>query len=92
MATGFIPDIIRTAREVNESMARNAVGRLLSARVARDLPVKGARVPVVGFTFKENRPDISNTKVVDLVAHMRVWGMTPEIVDTWADSDEVYEE
>lgn len=92
MATGFIPDIIRTAREINDGMARNAVGRLVSAMVARDLPVKEARVLVVGFTFKENCPDIRNTKVVDLVAHMRVWGMTPEIVDTWADPDEVHEE
>ena len=92
MAMGFIPDIIRTAREINDGMARNAVGRLVSAMVARDLPVKGARVLVVGFTFKENCPDIRNTKVVDLVAHMRDWGMMPEIVDTWADPDEVHEE
>jgi UDP-N-acetyl-D-galactosamine dehydrogenase len=92
MATGFIPDIIRTAREINDGMARNAVGRLVSAMVARDLPTKGARVLVVGFTFKENCPDIRNTKVIDLVAHMHEWGMTPEIVDTWADPDEVHEE
>lgn len=92
IATGFIPDIIRTAREINDGMARNAVGRLVSAMVARDLPVKGARVLVVGFTFKENCSDIRNTKVVDLVAHMREWEMTPEIVDTWADPDEVHEE
>lgn len=92
MATGFIPDMIRTAREINDGMARNAVERLVSAMVARDLPVKAARVLVVGFTFKENCPDIRNTKVVDLVAHMRVWGMTPEIVDTWADPDEVHQE
>ena len=91
MATGFIPDIIRTAREINDGMARNAVRRLVSAMVARDLPVKGARVLVVGFTFKENCPDIRNTKVVDLVVQMRVWGMTPEIVDTWADPEEVHE-
>lgn len=92
ISNGFVPDIIRTAREINDGMARNAVGRLVSAMVARDLSVKGARVLVVGFTFKENCPDIRNTKVVDLVAHMRVWGMTPEIVDTWADPDEVHQE
>lgn len=92
MAAGFIPDMIRTAREINDGMARNAVGRLVRAMVARDLPVKGARVLVVGFTFKENCPDIRNTKVIDLVAHLQEWGMTPEIVDTWADPDEVHEE
>jgi UDP-N-acetyl-D-galactosamine dehydrogenase len=91
MATGFIPDIIRTAREINDGMARNAVGRLVNAMVARDLPIKGARVLVVGFTFKENCPDTRNTKVVELIAHMRDWGMTPEIIDTWADPDEAYD-
>lgn len=92
IATGFIPDIIRTAREINDGIARNAVLRLVSAMVARELPVKGARVLVVGFTFKENCPDIRNTKVVDLVAHMHEWGMKPEIVDTWAVPDNAHEE
>ena len=92
MATGFSPRMIRAAREINDSMARNVVGRLVSAMIARDLPVKGARVLVVGFTFKENCSDIRNTKVVDLVAHMQEWGMMPEIVDTWAVPNQVYEE
>lgn len=92
MATGFIPDIMRTAREINDNMARNVVGRLVNAMVARDLRVKGARVLVVGFTFKENCSDIRNTKVVDLVAHMHEWGVIPEVVDTWADPEEVNEE
>lgn len=92
VAAGFIPDIIRTAREINDGMARNAVHRLIKAMVARDLPVKDARVLVSGFTFKENCPDTRNTKVVDLLAHMRDWGMNPEVVDTWADSAEVKHE
>lgn len=91
-AAGYIPDIIRTAREINDGMARNAVGRLVKQMVARDLAVKGARVLIVGFTFKENCPDTRNTKVVDLVAHMREWGIEPEVVDTWADPAEVHEE
>jgi UDP-N-acetyl-D-galactosamine dehydrogenase len=92
ISTGFIPDIIRTAREINDGMARNAVVRLITAMVARNLPVKGARVLVVGFTFKENCPDTRNTKVVELVSHLRAWGMEPEIVDPWADHSEVLEE
>lgn len=92
VAAGFIPDIIRTAREINDGMARNAVHRLIKAMVARDLPVKGARVLVSGFTFKENCPDTRNTKVVDLLAHMRDWGMNLEVVDTWADPTEVKHE
>lgn len=91
MLVGFIPDMIRTAREINDGMARNAVERLISAMVARDLPVRGARVLVVGFTFKANCPDIRNTKVIDLVAHIEKWGMKPEVIDTWANPDEVRE-
>ena len=91
-AAGFIPDIIRTAREINDGMARNAVSRLVMAMLARDLPVKGARVLLAGFTFKENCTDTRNTKVIDLAAHLRDWGIAPEIVDTWADPAEVHEE
>ena len=88
-AAGFIPDIIRTAREINDGMARNAASRLVKAMVARDLPVKGARVLVAGFTFKENCPDTRNTKVVDLLAQLRDWGIAADVVDTWADAAEV---
>ncbi|MDM7458511.1 MAG: nucleotide sugar dehydrogenase, partial [Paracoccus sp. (in: a-proteobacteria)] len=91
-AAGFIPDIIRTAREINDGMARNTVSRLIKAMVSHDLPVKGARVLVAGFTFKENCPDTRNTKVVDLLAHLREWGVEPEIVDSWADPAQVHEE
>jgi UDP-N-acetyl-D-galactosamine dehydrogenase len=89
---GFIPDIIRTAREINDGMARNAVGRLVKAMVARELAIKGARVLIVGFTFKENCPDIRNTKAADLLAQLSEWGIEAEVVDTWADPEEVHGE
>jgi len=89
---GFVPDIIRTARELNNGMARNAADRLIKAMVARDLPVKGARVLVVGITFKQDCPDTRNTKVVDLLAHLRDWGMTPDVVDSRADPEQVQRE
>lgn len=92
MAAGFIPDIIRTAREINDGMARNAVTRLVKTMINRYLPVKDARVLVVGFTFKENCPDTRNTKVVDLMAHLKSYGMQVDIVDTWADPAEAAEE
>lgn len=91
-SAGFIPDIIRAAREINDGMARTATNRLVKAMVSRNLPVNGAKVLVVGVTFKENCPDIRNTKVVDLLAHMQDWGMIPQVVDSWADPAEVAEE
>ena len=92
MAAGFIPDMIRIARQINEGMAREAVSRLVKVLVGRGLPVKGARILIAGFTFKENCSDSRNTKVVDLLAHIRDWGMTGEVVDTWADPIVVHEE
>lgn len=92
IAAGFIPDIIRQAREINDGMARNAVSRLVKAMVRKGHRVRGARALVVGFTFKENCPDIRNTKVVDFVRHMRDWGMEVEVVDSWADPHEAAEE
>lgn len=92
MAAGFIPDIIRTAREINDGMARNAVTRLVKTMINRYLPVKDARVLVVGFTFKENCPDTRNTKVIDLIAHLKSYGMQVDIVDSWADPAEAAEE
>lgn len=92
MSSGHIPDIIRTAREINDGMARNAVTRLVKAMILKGRPVKGARVLVAGFTFKENCPDTRNTKVVDLVEHLKGYGIEVDIVDGWAHPDEVHEE
>ncbi|MDO5528054.1 MAG: nucleotide sugar dehydrogenase [Paracoccus sp. (in: a-proteobacteria)] len=91
-AAGFIPDIIRTAREINDGMARNAAHRLIKKMANHGLSITGAKVLVAGFTFKENCPDTRNTKVIDLVDHLREWGMEIEIVDTWANASEVHEE
>lgn len=92
ISVGFIPDIIRSAREINDGMALNAASRLIAAMVKRDLRIKGARILVLGFTFKEDCPDTRNTKVVDLVDHLKSFGVDVDIVDTWADPKEVYEE
>jgi len=92
ISSGYIPDIIRTAREINDGMARNAVARLVSLMTSRKIPVNGARVLILGFTFKEDCPDTRNTKVVDLVSHLGDWGMETEIVDSWASADEVQRE
>lgn len=91
-SVGYIPDIIRSAREINDGMARNVVSRLVKAMINRDIMVKGAKVLVVGFTFKENCPDTRNTKAVDLVADLGSYGMRVDVVDTWADPADVLEE
>lgn len=88
-AVGYIPDIIRTAREINDGMARNSASRFVKALIKRDIAVKGARVLVAGFTFKENCPDIRNSKVIDLIQNLREYGMVVDVVDSWACPKEV---
>lgn len=92
MAVGHIPDIIRHSREINDGMARNATTRLLKKLIAKGKNIKDARVLMLGFTFKENCPDIRNTKMIDLVENLEGYGMNVDICDTWADPAEVQAE
>ncbi|UYV37186.1 nucleotide sugar dehydrogenase [Rhodobacteraceae bacterium D3-12] len=92
MAAGHIPDIIRTSREINDSMAQVAANRLLKAMIDNGARLKGARVLMLGLTFKENCPDIRNTKVVDLAEALREFGMTVDFCDTWIDAEEAKQE
>lgn len=92
MRAGHVPDIIRTAREINNGMARQVVQRLARAMIAKSIAVNGARVLVLGATFKENCPDIRNTKVVDMLAAMTEWGMIPSLSDPLADPAELQHE
>jgi UDP-N-acetyl-D-glucosamine/UDP-N-acetyl-D-galactosamine dehydrogenase len=89
MAVGYIPDIIRLGREINDGMARNATTRLLKRMIDRGQKVKGAKVLMLGFTFKANCPDIRNTKMINLVDNLEEYGMDVDICDTWADAKEV---
>lgn len=92
IAVGHIPDIIRLAREINDSMPRHAASLLVKAMIAKGARLKGARVLIEGFTFKENCPDIRNTKVIDLVQALAEYGIACDIHDDWAEQAEVDEE
>lgn len=85
---GYHSQVILAGRRINDNMgkyvAQNAVKKLISA----DKSVKGARVAILGFTFKENCPDTRNTKVIDIVNELREYGIEPVICDPEADSAE----
>jgi len=85
MAAGHIPDIIRMSREINDGMAQVAANRLLQAMIAKGATIRGARILLLGLTFKENCPDIRNTKITDLVGCLRHFGMIVDICDPWVD-------
>lgn len=92
MSAGYIPDMIRKAREINDGMARFVVGKLVKAMVKQGQLVKDAKVLVMGMTFKENCPDIRNTKVVDLINELKSYSMNVDVYDPWVNSDEAIKE
>ncbi|MFG5384133.1 nucleotide sugar dehydrogenase [Yoonia sp. R2-816] len=85
MEVGHVPDIIRMAREVNEGMPRNAITRLVKKMIQKGSTVSGGRVLLLGITFKENCPDIRNTKVVDMLEHLADYNLSVDICDPRAD-------
>ena len=89
---GYNPQIILAGRRMNDNMARYAA-RSMSKRMAkRGCHLSKARVGVLGVTFKENCPDIRNSKVFDLISELEGWGMEVVAQDPWADPTEVRQE
>lgn len=89
---GHIPDIIRVSREINDGMPRQVAQRFVRGMVNKGIQIKGARVLILGATFKEDCPDIRNTKVIDLLKAFREWGLEADITDPHADAHELVEE
>jgi UDP-N-acetyl-D-glucosamine/UDP-N-acetyl-D-galactosamine dehydrogenase len=89
---GYHPEVILAGRRINDSMGRYVVSQLVKAMIARRVHVNGAKVLVLGLTFKENCPDVRNTKVVDIVSELKEYGMDADIYDPWVDPAEAQEE
>jgi len=82
---GHHPEIILAGRRLNDSMGEYVVSRLVKAMLQRGQQVHGARALVLGLTFKENCPDIRNTRVVDVIASLRDYSMQVDVHDPWVD-------
>lgn len=91
-AVGCRPEIILAGRRTNDGMAGYAANRLVKAMIAREISIKGARVLVMGITFKENCPDLRNTKVVDLVRDLQEFGVLVDVYDPVARNETCLEE
>ena len=89
---GYHPEVILAGRRINDSMGRYVVSELVKAMVKRRIHVAGAKVLVMGLTFKENCPDIRNTKVVDILAELKEYGVDADVFDPWVNSDEAQHE
>jgi len=81
---GYHPEIILAGRRLNDSMGAYVVTQLVKAMISRRLQVDGARVLIMGLTFKENCPDLRNTRVIDIIEELKDYKVQTDVFDPWA--------
>lgn len=91
-AIGYNPEVILSGRRINDSMGAYVVSQLIKLMLKKRLHVQDANVLVMGLTFKENCPDIRNTRVVDIVAELQSYGVNVDVFDPWVNGDEAFAE
>lgn len=89
---GYHPEIILAGRRMNDSMGQYIASEVVKLMLKHDIKVKGAEVLVLGITFKENCPDVRNTKVVDVIKNLKEYGVNITIYDPLANPEEVKQE
>lgn len=89
---GYHSQIILSGRRINDDMGKYVAENLIKKLIKASVPVKEAKVAILGFTFKENCPDIRNTKVIDIVKELQEYSITPHIIDPQADTHEAKKE
>jgi UDP-N-acetyl-D-galactosamine dehydrogenase len=89
---GYHPEIILAGRRMNDSMGEYVAAQVVKAMIKKSIPVKGADILVLGITFKENCPDVRNTKVIDVVNGLKGYDADITIYDPWANPEEMKRE
>lgn len=89
---GYHPEVILAGRRINDNMGAHIASRVIKLMTQNDLPINKAKILVLGITFKENCPDIRNSKVIDVIRELESYGTNVEIYDPQADSEEVKHE
>lgn len=89
---GYHPDVILSGRRVNDSVAEFIASKVVKLMIKKGTVVQGAKALILGITFKENCPDIRNTKVVDVYRELKEYGVDVDIYDPWADAEEIQHE
>ncbi|WP_168407713.1 Vi polysaccharide biosynthesis UDP-N-acetylglucosamine C-6 dehydrogenase TviB [Acinetobacter indicus] len=89
---GYHPQVILAGRRINDNMARYVARNTIKHMLKNGIDVPRARIGVLGITFKENCPDIRNSKVEDLIKEFQTWGAQVVVCDPWADAEEVRQE
>ena len=89
---GYHPEVILAGRRINDNMSRYVASQLVKAMLKKRIHVEGASVLIMGLTFKENCPDLRNTKVVDIISELQEYNVNVEIYDPWINVDEAKKE
>ena len=89
---GYHPEIILAGRRLNDSMGQYVASQVVKAMIKKGMCVNGAKVLILGITFKENTPDVRNTRVVDVIHALQDYGVDVSIYDPWANAEEVMHE
>jgi len=84
---GYHPEVILAGRRINDHMGAHVAQTLVKAMLARDIAVRGARVLILGYTFKENCADTRNTRVADIVAELRSYAVSVDVHDPWVGTE-----
>lgn len=91
-SVGYHPEVILSGRRINDNMGAFIAGKVVKLLIRNDHVVNQARVLVLGVTFKENCPDIRNSRVVDIIRELQEFGLQTDVYDPQATADEVFEE
>jgi UDP-N-acetyl-D-galactosamine dehydrogenase len=89
---GYHPDMILAGRRINDGMGEYVAEQLIKAMLRNRMHVNGANVLIMGFAFKENCPDLRNTRVIDIVKELETYGVNVEVYDPWVNRDEAKHE
>ncbi len=89
---GYYPEIILAGRKVNDSMGNFIASEVIRLMINKDIEIKNSKILILGFTFKENCPDIRNSKVIDVITSLEDYDVNLTVYDPWANSEEVFSE
>ena len=91
-AIGYNPEIILAGRRLNDSMGEYVVTQLVKTMIKKRIQVEGAKVLILGLSFKENCPDVRNTKIIDIVHELEEYNIEVDVYDPWVDTAEAERE
>ncbi len=91
-SVGYLPQVILSGRRVNDQMGAFVADKVVKLMIQKDHKIKDSRALIMGITFKENCPDIRNTRVVDIYHELKQFGLAVDVYDPWADAKEVKRE